>query len=166
MNEQLLKLIKSLKNDRQMLSYSEEATKQAVVLPILSTLGWNPFNINEVYPEFSVSGRRVDYALRHNGRNKVFIEVKKINEDLEKHQNQLLDYSFREGVKLAILTNGISWWFYLPLREGNWEQRKFYTIEIYEQDAEDIAENFEKFLSKDNVITDRAIENAESIYRS
>ena len=166
MNEKLLMLIKELQSSRKLETYGEEATKQAVVLPILSALGWNPFNPEEVYPEYSVKGRRVDYALRHKGNNKVFIEVKKVNEDLEKHQEQLLDYSFREGVKLAILTNGISWWFYLPLREGSWEQRKFYTIEIYEQDTESIVENFEKFLSKDNVISGRAIEYAESVYKS
>jgi len=166
MNEELLKLIKDFKKDRRLLSLDEAATKQAVILRILKALGWDPFDIDEVYPEYSVGGKRVDYSLRHNGRNKVFIEVKKVNEDLEKHQEQLLNYSFQEGVKLAILTNGISWWFYLPLREGSWEQRKFYTIEIYDQDSEDIVSKFEDFLLKDNVISDKAIEKAESLYKS
>jgi len=166
MNEELIRLINDFKKDRRLLSFDEAATKQAVILRILKTLGWDPFSIDEVYPEYSVGGKRVDYALRHNGRNKVFIEVKKVNEDLEKHQEQLLNYSFQEGVKLAVLTNGISWWFYLPLREGSWEQRKFYTIEIYDQDSEDIASKFEDFLSKENVISDKAIKNAENIYQS
>ncbi len=167
MNEKLLNLIKELQSSRKLETYSEEATKQAVVLKILAALGWDPFEPEEVYPEYSIrNGGRVDYSLRYNGINKVFIEVKKISEDLERHQEQLLNYSFHEGVKLAILTNGISWWFYLPLREGSWEQRKFYTIEIYEQDAESIAENFEKFLSKENVISGRTIEFAENVYKS
>ena len=166
MNEELLRLINDFKKDRRLLSFDEAATKQAVILRILKALGWDPFNIDEVYPEYSVGGKRVDYALRYNGKNKVFIEVKKINEDLEKYQEQLLNYSFQEGVKLAILTNGISWWFYLPLREGSWEQRKFYTIEIYDQDVEDIVNKFEDFLSKENVISDKAIDNAENLYKS
>ena len=166
MNEEVLRLINDFKKDRRLISFDEAATKQAVILRILKALGWNPFNIDEVYPEYSVGGRRVDYALRHNSRNKVFIEVKKVNEDLEKYQEQLLNYSFQEGVKLAILTNGISWWFYLPLHEGSWEQRKFYTIEIYDQESEDIAKKFEEFLSKENVISDRAIEKAENLYKS
>jgi len=166
MNKELLKLINNFKRSRKLISFDEAATKQAVILRILKVLGWDSYNIDEVYPEYSVGGKRVDYALRHNNRNKVFIEVKKSNEDLDKHQEQLLNYSFQEGVKLAILTNGISWWFYLPLREGNWEQRKFYTIEIYDQETEDIVRKFEEFLSKENVISDRAIENAESIYKS
>ena len=167
MNEKLLNLINELQSSRKLETYSEETTKQAVVLKILSALGWDPFEPEEVYPEYSIrNGGRVDYSLRYNGINKVFIEVKKISEDLERHQEQLLNYSFHEGVKLAILTNGISWWFYLPLREGSWEQRKFYTIEIYEQDAESIAENFEKFLSKENVISGKTIEFAENVYKS
>jgi len=166
MNEELLSLIRDFKKDRRLISFDEAATKQAVVLRILRAIGWDPFNIDEVYPEYSVGGKRVDFSLRHNGRNKLFIEVKKVNEDLEKHQEQLLNYSFQEGVRLAILTNGISWWFYLPLREGSWEQRKFYTIEIYDQDSEDIANKFENFLSKENVISDKAIENAENLYKS
>jgi len=166
MNEEMLRLINDFKKDRRLISFDEAATKQAVILRILKALRWDPFNIDEVYPEYSVSSKRVDYALRHNGRNKVFIEVKKVNEDLEKHQEQLLNYSFQEGIKLAVLTNGISWWFYLSLREGSWEQRKFYTIEIYDQDSEDIVNKFEDFLSKKNVISDKAIENAENLYKS
>ena len=166
MNEELLRLINDFRKDRRLLSLDEAATKQAVVLRILKILGWDPFNVDEVYPEYSVGGRRVDYALRHKGRNMVFIEVKKVNEDLEKHQEQLLNYSFQEGVKLGILTNGISWWFYLPLREGSWEQRKFYTIEIYDQESKEITKKFEEFLSKENVISGKAIENAENLYKS
>jgi len=166
MNERLLKLVQDFKKDRRLLTFDEAATKQAVVLRFLQALGWDPFNIDEVYPEYSVGSRRIDYALRHNGKNKVFIEVKEVNEDLEEHQEQLLNYSFHEGVKLAILTNGISWWFYLPLREGNWERRKFYTIGIYDQESEDIVRKFEQFLSKENVVSDMAIKNAEDLYKS
>lgn len=108
----------------------------------------------------------MDYALRYRDSSKVFIEVKKPGEDLEKHQEQLLNYSFQQGVKLATLTNGITWWFYLPLNEGSWEQRKFYTIEIYEQEYEEISQKFIDFLSKESVTSGKAIENAENVYKS
>ena len=166
MKEKLLELIKKIQSDRRLVSFDEAATKQAVILRILSYLNWDTFNIDEVHPEYSVSGRKVDYSLRYSSYNKVFIEVKKIGEDLEKHQEQLLNYSFQEGVKLAVLTNGITWWFYLPLHEGSWEQRKFYTVEIYDQDAEDITQKFIDFLSKENVISGESIKKAENIYKS
>ena len=49
---------------------------------------------------------------------------------------QLLDYSFRQGVELAILTNGKTWWFYLPTKKGDWKARKFYTIDIIQQESQ------------------------------
>lgn len=166
MRENLLNFIRKIKLDENLKFHDEASTKQGIILPILSYLGWNPFDVNEVYPEYSVSSKKVDYSLRNNNLNKVFIEVKKVNEDLEKHQSQLLNYAFQEGVKLAVLTNGITWWFYLPLNEGNWEQRKFYAIEILNQDEKEIVENFINFLSKENVISGKAIKNAENIYKS
>jgi len=167
MQNQLISFIENLKRDRRVTSFDEAATKQAVVLRIFSLLGWDAFNIDEVTPEYSIAGKRVDYSLRINNINKAFIEVKKTSEDLESYHNQeqLLNYSFQEGVKLSVLTNGITWWFYLPLHEGSWEQRKFYTIDIIQQDSQDIASKFMDFLCKDNIMTGEAIQNAEAIYK-
>jgi len=166
MREKFLLLINQLKSDKRLILFDEASTKQAVILRILSLIGWDTFNIDEVNPEYSIAGKRVDFSLRHSNVNKAFIEVKKIGEDLEKHQEQLLNYSFQEGVKLSILTNGITWWFYLPLHKGSWEQRKFYTIEIYDQNAEEIVGRFIDYLAKENIISGKAITNAEAIYKS
>lgn len=166
MEEKLLSLVEQLRSDKRLASFDEAATKQIVILRILSLLGWNIYDIDEVMPEYSVGTLSVDYALRHSNANKVFIEVKKVGADLEKHQEQLLNYSFKEGVKLSILTNGISWRFYLPLHEGSWEQRKFYTIEIYDQNSEDIVRRFIDYLAKDNVYSGKYVQDAEAIYKS
>lgn len=158
--------IESLKYDRRIISFDEAAIKQSVVLKLLNLLGWDIFNTDEVTPEYQVRERKVDYALRINNRAKVFIEVKSIHEDLNDHQEQLLDYCFGEGVGLAVLTNGRSWWFYLPLHEGSWEQRKFYTIDILQQDASEAASRFVDFLSKENIDSDNAITSAKGIYQA
>jgi len=129
-------------------------------------LGWNPFDINQVKPEYTVGSKRVDFSLRISGTNKAFIEVKRPNENLDPHQEQLLGYSFREGVKIAILTNGVTWWFYLPLNEGSWEQRRFFTADLREQPPESVAERFVALLSKDNIASGEAVENAEDLYKS
>jgi len=165
MQDKLISLIESLKADRRISSFDEASTKQAVVVKLLYLLGWDIFNIDEVTPEYSVGAKRVDYSLRIGNLNKVFIEVKKTGENLEDHQEQLLNYSFQEGVKLSVLTNGVTWWFYLPLNEGSWEQRKFYAIDILQQDSKDVATKFIDFLSKDNVASGKAIQNAEAIYK-
>jgi len=104
--------------------------------------------------------------LRIGGINKSFIEVKRPTENLEQHQEQLLNYSFREGVKLAVLTNGMTWWFYLPLQEGSWEQRRFFAADFLEQDAGAISNRFIELLSKANIASGVAIENAQHLYKS
>ena len=155
--------IKEIKNDPNISTLNEAQAKRSVIERILEFLGWDMYNYNEVKLEYGVETRKVDYALQINGNNEVFIEAKKPGEDLENHQKQLLDYSFGEGVELAILTNGIVWWFYLPLKKGAWDDRKFYTIDILEQEIKDIIEKFDLLLSRENVASGKAIQNAESI---
>jgi phosphoglycolate phosphatase-like HAD superfamily hydrolase len=162
MSDQLILFIQKLKANRSVQTYSEDAAKQAIIQPILRMLGWDTDSVEEVFPEFSVESRRVDYCLRANG-GKVFLEAKKPSEELDRHQKQLLEYAFSEGIKLAILTNGITWSFYLPLKEGNWQNRLFYTIDIVEQESNEVASRFSDYLSKSNVASGTALTNAESI---
>lgn len=162
--DNLKNFIKKIQTEKKIQTLNEEATKQSIILPILQLIGWQVFEADEVSPEFSIENKRVDYALRSGSINKVFIEVKRINEDLEKHQEQLLTYSFRQGVNLSILTNGILWWFYLPLQEGSWEQRKFYAVDMYSQNFDKIADVFLNFLSKEKVFNGKALQNAKQLF--
>jgi len=166
MHSELAAAIQDIKTNKALISIDEASTKAGVVLRLLATLGWNPFNVEEVKPEYTVRSKRVDYSLRVADTNKVFIEVKRIGENLELHQEQLLAYSFQEGVRLAVLTNGATWWFYLPLNEGAWEQRRFYTVDLFEQDPKDIVDRFIEFLARQNVGSGDAIKSAESLYKS
>lgn len=166
MKEKLVATINEIGKNNFLLSSDEASIKNGVVLRLLSVLSWDPFDMNEVKPEYTVESKRVDFSLRINGINKAFIEVKRPNENLEPHQEQLLNYSFREGVKLAILTNGLTWWFYLPLNEGSWEQRRFYTADFHQQDPHSIAERFIELMEKSNIASGQAIENAENLYKS
>jgi len=165
MKEILVKFIESIRLNTKINTYDEASTKQAIILPIIQILGWNVFDVDEVTPEYTVENKRVDYSLRVNNTNEFFIEVKKPTKDLEKHQDQLLDYSFRQGVELAALTNGITWWLYLPTQKGSWHERKFYTIDLYQQDSEDISNIFVNLLSKQNIVNGDAVKNALMIYR-
>ncbi len=165
MKDKLVSMINEIRSNRSIIISDEASIKSGVVLRLLSLLGWNPFDVNEVKPEYSVESKRVDFSLRINGTNKVFIEVKRPNENLESHQEQLLNYSFREGVKQAILTNGITWWFYLPLNEGSWEQRRFFTADFLQQEQSAIAERLVDLLSRENVASGDALTKSEHLYK-
>ena len=72
MKERLLSFIENIRADKRINSFDEAATKQGIILPLLSTLGWNIFNIDEVKPEQEAGEGNVDYSLRLNNANKVF----------------------------------------------------------------------------------------------
>ncbi len=159
-------VVEELRSRPNIQTFDEAATKQVVILRLLDALGWNQYDIDEVKPEYPVKGGKVDYALRLDNSNKVFVEAKRAGEDLGGHQDQLLNYSFSEGVPLAVLTNGLAWWFYLPLQPVPWEQRKFYAIDILRQDVPDISNRLVDFLSRENVRSGAAIKNAGNVHSS
>lgn len=166
-SDSLEQLLLGIREQRQLLfDDNEEATCQGVVLPILDALGWNSRNVREVVPQFAVETGRVDYCLKIRDKPRAFIEVKRPNQELEVHQRQLLDYAFKIGVKLAVLTNGFLWWFYLPLREGSWEERRFFAIDIRQQEAHEAATHFRAFLGREGVASGDADKRAQSVLQS
>lgn len=160
MSDALAQAIENIRNAPNVGGYDEARVKQGVVLPILSALGWNPFDIDEVTPEFG--GGRVDFCLRIGGQSKVFIEAKRGGEDLASHQTQLVGYSSESGVGLAALVNGLEWRFYLPLREGASEDRVFAAVNMA-SDADAASDILLGVLSKDAVASGSAIGYAEDM---
>ena len=161
MYDQLTAEIKRIRSDKSIQSLDEANVKQGVILPVLHALGWNPFNTNEVQPEYPVSGGNVDYALRLDSRNKVFLEAKRPREDLSKHESQLLEYAFKHGVPQAVLTNGLEWWFYRPSAEGDWQERRFCIVKLEIEEIPTTVTLLTCFLSKETVGSGDAVKNAD-----
>ncbi len=166
MTETIAQAVEQIRSTFSQRSLDESATKQGVVLRLLSLAGWDIFNVSEVTSEYTVGGRRVDYALMPGSPNTVFIEVKRLGESLEGHQQQLLEYCFQEGVKLAALTNGRTWWLYLPLQAGSWDQRRFLTIDLESHEPGIVEQRFTEYLSAERVNSGRAVGEAEDLVRS
>lgn len=131
MKKQIMKFVSELKSNKKLATFDEASTKQAVVLRLLSFLEWDIFNVEEVYPDYSVNTSNVSYALRVRNANKVFIEVKRVHKKLDRYQKDLISAASRDGVNLAILTNGITWWFYLVSAPGNWKQKWFHSVDLF-----------------------------------
>lgn len=105
---------------------TEEATKNAFVMPFISTvLGYDVFNPAEVIPEFTADvgtkrGEKIDYAVAHDGKIQLLIEVKKVNDPLRiEHASQLFRYFAVTNARIAILTNGEVYEFYTDLDAPN-----------------------------------------------
>ena len=136
---------------------SEAAVSQGILLPTLHELGWPVFDTSVVIPEFSVEGRRVDYALCHpENRPSVFIEVKKVGLS-EGADRQLFEYAFHLGVPMAILTDGQEWSFYLPGEQGRYDERRVYKLDLLGRDIPEAENRLERYLSYSNVCSGAAL---------
>lgn len=106
----------------------EEATKQAMILPMLEALGYDIWNPLEVCPEFEADTavkkngqkEKVDFAILFGGEPKIFIEAKPYGEDLDGHHGQLKRYfTTTQSVSLGVLTNGSQYRFFTDTSEIN-----------------------------------------------
>ena len=110
---------------------NEDQVSKGVVLRLLQTLGWNIFDPAQVSSEFPIANRKVDYALRHHPFGPVvLVEVKGVGKATGAGEDQLFDYCSKQGVPLAVLTDGATWSFYFPAGMGTYEQRRFAVAEI------------------------------------
>lgn len=146
---------------------TEEATKNAFVMPFINILGYDIFNPTEVIPEFTADlglkkGEKVDYAIFQNGDPIIIIECKNWKEDLDIHNSQLFRYFHVTKTRFALLTNGIEYRFYSDLEETNKMDDKpfleFNVCNIKETTINEIA----KF-HKSNFDVNKIVDNASSL---
>jgi hypothetical protein len=165
MKKQIISFVDELKSNKKLATFDEASTKQAVVLRLLSFLDWDIFNVEEVYPDFSTNSSNVSYALRIRNSSKVFIEVKRVHKELDSYQEDFVNLAARDGVNLAILTNGITWWFYLISASGNWEQKWFYSIDLLKQKPEIFVPNLIDMLTKGKIAKGQSLRAAKTLFQ-
>ncbi len=125
---------------------TEEATKNALILPFIQVLGYDVFNPFEVNPEFIADigikkGEKVDYAIIKEGAPTILIECKHHLEKLDPHNSQLFRYFHTTTAKFGLLTNGLHYRFYTDLDEKNkMDGVPFFEFNIAEIKEAEIAE--------------------------
>ncbi|MDR6159511.1 hypothetical protein QF023_003027 [Chryseobacterium sp. SLBN-27] len=133
---------------------TEEATKNAFVMPFIQILGYDIFNPTEVVPEHvcdigTKKGEKVDYVIRNNDEPIFIIECKHWKESADAHNSQLHRYYHVSKTRFGVLTNGIVYNFYTDLEKPNiMDEKPFFTINI--EDLKDSSiKILEKFTKKD-----------------
>ena len=145
---------------------NEAAVSTGIVLPILHQLGWPVFDPQVVAPEFSVEGRRVDYALCHPRlKPAIFVEVKQGGKG-DGADRQLFEYAFHLGVPQAVLTDGQLWHFYLPAGQGNYQDRRVYKLDLVERNVGECAQRLERYLAYDAVKSGSALKASQDDYQN
>ena len=127
---------------------TEETTKQALILPLLDILGFNPYDPTKVLAEFAAdfpgvkATERVDYALYCNNQPVMFIEAKAYSANLTNHAPQLSRYfNSSLGVTIGAITNGREWRFFTDLINPNvMDEKPFLTIDFTKHQAEELTQ--------------------------
>jgi hypothetical protein len=115
---------------------TEEATKNAFIMPFIQVLGYDVFNPLEFVPEYVTDigtkrGEKIDYAILQNGQPVILIECKHWSKNLNLHDNQLLRYFHVSKAKFALLTNGIEYRFYSDIESPNkMDEVPFFSFDI------------------------------------
>ncbi|QGF22415.1 type I restriction enzyme HsdR N-terminal domain-containing protein [Raineyella fluvialis] len=121
---------------------TEEATKNAVVMPFISrVLGYDVFNPAEVVPEFICDigikkGEKIDYAIMRDGVVQMLIEAKQIGTPLTlENAGQLVRYFHVSNARIGVLTNGQYWNFYTDLDKSNiMDEKPFLRLNLFDVD--------------------------------
>jgi len=116
---------------------TEEATKNALVMPFINALGFNVFDPTEVVPEFTADvgtkkGEKVDYAIVRDGKPILLFEVKCTGTDLNNvHASQLYRYFSVTEARFGILTDGVIYRFYSDLDAPNkMDEKPFFVFDL------------------------------------
>lgn len=131
---------------------TEEATKNAIIMPFLVLLGYDVFDPEEIIPEYTCDvagkkGEKIDYVILHDGEPTVLIEAKRAGLKLQKQQQgQLYRYFSTNRCRLAVLTNGITYSFFSDINAPNvMDDEPFLSFNILEDDEELFLSSLEQF---------------------
>ncbi|MFN8500439.1 type I restriction endonuclease [Kouleothrix sp.] len=142
---------------------TEEATKNALIMPFISALGYNVFDPTEVTPELNADigikkGEKVDYAILRDGKPIMLFECKHHAADLSKvHASQLYRYFSVTEARFGVLTNGIVYWFYTDLDAPNKMDAKpffeFSMLDLRDQAVEELKKFSKSVFDLSNILT-------------
>jgi len=142
---------------------TEEATKNAMVMPFIQALGYNVFDPTEVTPELvadigTKKGEKVDYAILKDGKPIILFECKKSGGDLSiNHAGQLFRYFHVTEARFGVLTNGLVYRFFTDLEQPNKMDEKpffeFNILEFKERDIDELKKFAKSLFDVDTILT-------------
>ncbi len=161
--EQLHQRVNGLKDQIQ----TEEATKNAFVMPFIQILGYDIFNPTEVVPEHvcdigTKKGEKVDYVIRKNDEPILIFECKHWKENADAHNSQLHRYYHVSKARFGVLTNGTIYNFYADLEKPNiMDEKPFLTIDI--EDLKDSSIKILESFTKNGYSLESILDSAEAL---
>ena len=150
--EVIRKRIQQVRERKELIG--EQNTKAALINPLLSAMGWELQEIDEVRREYrrKPQDNPVDYALFLNRTECLLIEAKSLEKDLgdRKWISQNISYAAVVGVKWCVLTNGDEYRIYNSHAEVNVDEKLFRKVRISDSEPKFIIDTL-VLLSKDKM---------------
>ena len=161
--EQLHQRVDSLKEQIN----TEEATKNAFVMPFIQILGYDIFNPTEVIPEYicdigTKKGEKIDYVIMKAGEPILIIECKHWKEKVDAHNSQLHRYYHVSKSRFGVLTNGHTYNFYADLEKPNiMDEKPFFTLDL--SNLKDTSLKILEKFSKNGYSLEEILDSAEGL---
>lgn len=159
--------IDDIRNRLKENAYKDEAAvSNHIVNRLLQALKWPMFSPQIIIPEYSVEGRRVDFALCHPpDKPLIFIEVKQVGK-IQGAEKQLFEYAFHEGIPILVLTDGQKWRFFHTVGTGNYADRLVHELDLISGKSDEIAECLNRYLNYEIVKAGEAVQVIAEDYQN
>ena len=130
----------------------EYQTRYALIDPILTSLGWDISDVNQVEVEYQTDWGPVDYVLLESpdGEPAIAVEAKPLWKNLEATaiQRQVLSYAEGRRKGYLVLTNGETWQIYDLGKKGRFQTKLVEHVCIGESSATTIAKTLNQTLRR------------------
>lgn len=129
---------------------NENATRYAIIDPIIWGLGWLTCDPAECRVEYARGQQgNVDYALlNRDGKPVILVEAKRLDKDSARSEEQLAKYGRGMPRGVGVLTDGQLWHLYDFGKKGRFSNKRVATVDIASDGVRQAARQLNDLLSK------------------
>jgi hypothetical protein len=137
----VMKIIETLRAQLERHKHSglkEYPTRTILIDPLLSALGWDVRDPDEVELEYpTVDGKSVDYAMKINRKPVFLLEAKQLTDPLDdvKSITQVVGYAANDGIEWCVLTNGVRYKVYKASEKAAAPDKLLFEVSIDPRDS-------------------------------
>lgn len=129
---------------------SRKKTENALILPFFNMLGYNPFDVRAVEPEYEIgheeqATKTVDYAIKEEGTPIMLLQCAEAKTDLDAYEEEargegsLFEYFGELEADVAAFTNGLTYRFYADLETSiRTEEHPFLEFNLLDYESDEI----------------------------
>ena len=148
---------------------NEADTRDRLVRPFFNALGWDFASTDVVAEDANNTGDRPDYLFKYNDEPKFYLEIKRLNDILDKKTviDKIKKYiAMSETVQLLIITNGAKYQIYYSRPEGDHKSKLLTAFDLREIADDSDRHTLLELLKYDSFKDDRLMKYAQTVYNN